>query len=91
MTAQEAAPEQPPPFQPVNPDREAMAAEQKQILDAQEDYFGAFIRERRSRPGDDMISAMVQAEVNGERLTDLEVLANCNMMATAGNGTSRSS
>jgi cytochrome P450 len=77
-------------FQPVDPDREAMAAEQKQILDAQEDYFGAFIRERRARPGDDMISAMVQAEVNGERLTDLEVLANCNMMATAGGGTSRS-
>jgi cytochrome P450 len=77
-------------FQPVDPDREAMAAEQKAILDAQEAYFGAFVRERRARPGADMISAMVQAEVNGERLTDLEVLANCNMMATAGNGTSRS-
>ena len=77
-------------FQPVAPDREAMAAEQKAILDAQEEYFGAFVRERRARPAADMISAMVQAEVNGERLTDLEVLANCNMMATAGNGTSRS-
>jgi len=77
-------------FQPVAPDREAMAAEQKAILDAQEDYFGAFIRERRANPGADMISAMVQAEVNGERLTELEVLANCNMMATAGGGTSRS-
>jgi cytochrome P450 len=77
-------------FQPVNPDPEALAAEQKTILDAQEEYFGAFIRERRRRPGEDMISAMVQAEVNGERLTDLEVLANCNMMTTAGGGTSRS-
>jgi hypothetical protein len=77
-------------FQPVAPDREAMAAEQKTILDAQEDYFGGFIRERRAKPGQDMISAMVQAEVGGERLTDLEVLANCNMMATAGGGTSRS-
>jgi cytochrome P450 len=77
-------------FQPVNPDPEALAAEQKSILDAQEDYFGAFIRERRKKPGEDMISAMVQAEVNGERLTDLEVLANCNMMTTAGGGTSRS-
>lgn len=77
-------------FQPVNPDREAMAAEQAAILDAQEAYFGAFIRERRERPGEDMISAMVQAEVGGERLSDLEVLANCNMMATAGGGTSRS-
>ena len=77
-------------FQPVDPDREALAAEQKAILDAQEAYFGACVRERRARPGADMISAMVHAEVNGERLTDLEVLANCNMMATAGNGTSRS-
>lgn len=77
-------------FQPVAPDREAMAAEQKAILDAQEEYFGKFIRERRATPGADMISAMVQAEVNGERLTHLEVLANCNMMATAGGGTSRS-
>jgi cytochrome P450 len=77
-------------FQPVDPDREALAAEQKAILDAQEAYFGALVRERRAKPGADMISAMVQAEVNGERLTDLEVLANCNMMATAGNGTSRS-
>lgn len=77
-------------FQPVNPDPEALAAEQRDILDAQERYFGAFIRERRAKPGTDMISAMVQAEVNGERLTELEVLANCNMMATAGGGTSRS-
>ena len=48
--------------QPVNPDPEALAAEQRNILDAQEEYFGAFIRERRKRPGEDMISAMVQAE-----------------------------
>lgn len=77
-------------FQPVAPEREAMAAEQIAILDAQQAYFGALIRERRAKPGADMISAMVQAEVDGERLTDLEVLANCNMMATAGGGTSRS-
>src|SRR6185503_14064580 len=30
------------------------------------------------------------AEVAGERLSDLEILATCNMMATAGGGTSRS-
>jgi pimeloyl-[acyl-carrier protein] synthase len=37
-----------------------------------------------------MISAMACAEVAGERLSDLEILATCNMMATAGGGTSRS-
>ena len=67
-----------------------MAAEQLANLDAQEDYFLPLIRARRERPGADLISAMVQAEVDGERLTDLEVFANCNMMAVAGGGTSRS-
>ena len=77
-------------FQPVAPDKEAMAKEQREILDEQQTYFMPLIEERRRRPGEDMISAMAQAEVGGERLTDLEILATCNMMATAGGGTSRS-
>jgi len=77
-------------FQPVSPDKEAMAQEQRDILDAQQSYFMPRIEARRRNPGEDMISAMVQADVGGERLTDLEILASCNMMATAGGGTSRS-
>ena len=77
-------------FQPVSPDKDAMAQEQRDILDAQQAYFMPLIRQRRSDPGEDMISAMAQAEAGGERLTDLEILATCNMMATAGGGTSRS-
>src|SRR5262249_33573258 len=77
-------------FQPVDPDKEAMAQEQREILDAQQAYFMPFIEARRRQPGDDMISAMVRAEAGSERLTDLEILATCNMMATAGGGTSRS-
>jgi cytochrome P450 len=77
-------------FQPVSPDKEAMAQEQRDILDAQQAYFMPLIEERRRNPGEDMISAMVHADVSGERLTDLEILATCNMMATAGGGTSRS-
>ena len=77
-------------FQPVNPDKQAMAQEQREILDAQQAYFMPRIEERRRRPGEDMISAMAIAEVAGEKLTDLEILATCNMMATAGGGTSRS-
>jgi cytochrome P450 len=77
-------------FQPVSPDKEAMAREQRDILDAQQSYFMPRIEERRRNPGEDMISAMAQADVGGERLTDLEILASCNMMATAGGGTSRS-
>jgi pimeloyl-[acyl-carrier protein] synthase len=77
-------------FQPVAPDKEAMAQEQRDILDAQQAYFMPLIEQRRHDPGEDMISAMAQAEVTGERLSDLEILATCNMMATAGGGTSRS-
>jgi cytochrome P450 len=77
-------------FQPVAPDKEAMAQEQRDILDAQQAYFMPLIAQRRHDPREDMISAMAQAEVAGERLSDLEILATCNMMATAGGGTSRS-
>jgi pimeloyl-[acyl-carrier protein] synthase len=77
-------------FQPVAPDKEAMAQEQRDILDAQQAYFMPLIAQRRHDPEEDMISAMAQAEVAGERLSDLEILATCNMMATAGGGTSRS-
>ena len=77
-------------FQPVAPDKEAMAEEQREILDAQQAYFMPLIEARRREPGEDMISAMACAEVAGERLSDLEILATCNMMATAGGGTSRS-
>jgi cytochrome P450 len=77
-------------FQPVNPDRDALAEEQRRILDEQQAYFMPAIEERRRKPRADLISAMVEAEVDGERLTDLEILATCNMMATAGGGTSRS-
>ncbi len=77
-------------FQPVAPDKEAMAQEQRDILDTQQKYFMPVIEARRSKPGPDMISAMVQADAGGDRLSDLEILATCNMMATAGGGTSRS-
>src|SRR6516225_1045043 len=49
-------------FQPVAPDKEAMAQEQRDILDAQQAYFMPLIGQRRMAPGDDLISAMVQAE-----------------------------
>jgi pimeloyl-[acyl-carrier protein] synthase len=77
-------------FQPVAPDKEAMAQEQREILDAQQAYFMPLIEARRRKPGEDMISAMVRAEVASEHLSDLQILATCNMMATAGGGTSRS-
>jgi cytochrome P450 len=52
-----------------------------------DDYFGAVIRERRARPGDDMVSRLCERGASGERLSDPEVLAFCRALLVAGNET----
>lgn len=49
----------------------------------------ALAAERRANPGDDLISALVHAEVDGDRLTDAEVAAFFVLLAVAGNDTTR--
>lgn len=49
----------------------------------------ALAAERREHPGDDLISALVHAEVDGDRLTDAEVAAFFVLLAVAGNDTTR--
>lgn len=44
---------------------------------------------RRERPGNDLISALVLAEVDGDRLTDAEIAAFFVLLAVAGNDTTR--
>jgi len=39
-------------------------------------YFHQAVREHRAHPGDDLISAFVTAEIDGDRLTDEEIVAN---------------
>ena len=50
-------------------------------------YFGALIAERRRAPRADLISALLEAEVDGERLADTELQSFCNLMVVAGNET----
>ncbi|KHO19203.1 cytochrome P450 [Mycolicibacterium setense] len=45
--------------------------------------------QRRERPGNDLISALVLAEVDGDRLTDAEIAAFFVLLAVAGNDTTR--
>jgi cytochrome P450 len=52
-----------------------------------DDYFGAVIRERRARPGDDMVSRLCEPGASGEKLSDPEVLAFCRALLVAGNET----
>jgi cytochrome P450 len=50
-------------------------------------FFTAEIAARRTRPGDDLISDMLQAEADGERLTETEMIRQCNLLLVAGNVT----
>lgn len=51
------------------------------------EYFADFLTDRREKPREDLISALVQAEVNGERLTDDELLGFCLLLLVAGHET----
>ncbi|KAA1431860.1 cytochrome P450 [Mycolicibacter arupensis] len=50
---------------------------------------GALAAQRRENPGDDLFSSLVNAEVDGDRLTDAEVSAYFVLLAVAGNDTTR--
>ncbi|OBG38626.1 cytochrome P450 [Mycobacterium sp. E3198] len=50
---------------------------------------GALAAERRERPGDDLFTSLVTAEVDGDRLTDADVAAFFVLLSVAGNDTTR--
>jgi cytochrome P450 len=52
-------------------------------------YFSKWIDERRKNPGDDLISALIHGDVDGAKLTDLEVLFNCFLLIIGGQETTR--
>jgi cytochrome P450 len=49
------------------------------------------IAQRRAEPQDDLLTALVQAEVDGERLTDEEITSFFGLLMVAGNDTTRQS
>jgi cytochrome P450 len=48
------------------------------------DYFASVMEERRTSPGDDLISELVLVEVDGERLTDEEIYSFLRLLLPAG-------
>jgi cytochrome P450 len=52
-------------------------------------YYTELVEQRRGRPGDDLVSALIEGEVDGRRLTDEEVLLNCDGLLTGANETTR--
>jgi len=50
-------------------------------------YFRGLLAERRAAPRDDLLSAMLAAEENGERLSEGELIALCTLILAAGHET----
>src|SRR5262245_12287960 len=51
------------------------------------DYFRSLLPERRQRPRDDLLSLLIAAEEQGDRLTEGELLITCNLLFVAGHET----
>jgi cytochrome P450 len=50
-------------------------------------YFTQVLDERRQHPQNDLVSALLAAEVNGQRLSNMELLGFCGLLLVAGNET----
>ncbi|HXA12106.1 MAG TPA: cytochrome P450, partial [Mycobacterium sp.] len=50
-------------------------------------YYQEMVAERRKKPTDDLTSALLEAEIDGDRLTDEEILGFMFLMVIAGNET----
>lgn len=51
------------------------------------EYFLAMIGQRRARPGHDLISDLLAAEIDGQKLSVAELLGFCSLLLVAGNET----
>ena len=52
-------------------------------------YFSDLLERRRAQPEDDLISVLLEAEVDGERLSQVDLLGFCFLLLVAGNETTR--
>lgn len=55
------------------------------------EFFAALVSERRAAPGDDMISKLIGAEIDGKPLSDHTIIGICNLLLVAGIDTTWSS
>ncbi|GAS90750.1 cytochrome P450 [Mycolicibacterium brisbanense] len=72
----------------------AMTGEASALFDQQmaagrwlADYLHDLIAQRRRRPGDDLMSALIQVEESGDQLTEDEIVATCDLLLIAGHET----
>ena len=80
--------------------QEVVSEEQRGTLEAQRQtamgarmamvgFFGDILQQRRKHPGNDLVSTLMEAEIEGEKLNDYEILTFCFLLILAGNETTR--
>ena len=52
-------------------------------------YFQRLVERRRNEPGEDLVSELARARIDGAPLTDMQLLLYCELMVEAGNETTR--
>jgi cytochrome P450 len=72
-----------------NSNNSSKAEEERRRLLASRDQFDEFLREaveeRRRHPREDLISELVRAEQQGDKLTEAEIISTCRILLAAGN------
>lgn len=64
-----------------------MIKKRMQTVDELREYFKEIINLREQKPKEDLISSLLAAEINGEKLTEDELLGFCILLLAAGNET----
>lgn len=72
-------------FNPMPTEQER--AEGRAAREQLSDFFADQIAYRKRHPGSDLISQMLASQVQGEQLTDKEIIGQCNLLLVAGNVT----
>jgi len=64
---------------------EAYQQRQQAVQQEMSEYFSALIEARRAEPKDDLITAIIDAEVDGQGLSHRELVGFCTLLLVAGN------
>ena len=68
----------------INPERASLTLK---CVEEMTDYFRDAIREQREHPREGLINSFITAEIDGDRLTDDEIIANCVVTMVGGQET----
>jgi cytochrome P450 len=68
----------------ISPDNHARMAQVRRSIDEMERYLRELLESRRRKPGDDLASDLAHLRVDGERLTDEEILSFFCLLLVAG-------